>query len=294
MIFLGLDDAAKQREIARYCAERNVRKVVIFSPARFRPAFDLSVPVEHIEWAEIIQYKHYYRLLQEIDGSTLLVVNECLRTQNRNELTYNCLRLFLQQADHQLVFQYLPLIDTWADFAILFDFDTKSRWKREPIGPELLREAKVSVAAPPLELRAIPVEVDAKTRAAYAREKAQLLDEVRGDVTKDPHNIPRNLYLAGGRAKLARVADGRACVGRNNRFKLPGLATYAEATYPSAPYVVVELPHNFIEFASFLALSRQASLDVLVADLPVDRWYFERYEAWLGRLRDAYATLVAT
>ena len=71
---------------------------------------------------EIIQYKFYYRLLQEIGKDTLLVVNECLRMQNRYDLTYNCLRLFLQQTPHALVFQYLPIIDTIADFMVLFDF----------------------------------------------------------------------------------------------------------------------------------------------------------------------------
>jgi hypothetical protein len=30
---------------------------------------------------------------------------------------------------------------------------------------------------------------------------------------------------------------------------------------------------------------------VLVTELKVDGWYFERFEAWAGRVRDAYATL---
>lgn len=290
MIFLGLDDAAKDAEIVRYCAEHAIRKVVIFSPEKYRRA--CSFPEhEHIEWAEIIKYKFYYRLLQEIDASTLVVVNECLRTQNRHELTYNCIRLFLQQTPHQLVFEYLPLIDTWDDFAILFDFDTGSRWKREKIGAELLREAKVRVTPVHVELRAVLVDVDAKTRAAYANEKTALLADVRSDPGKDPHNIPRNLYLVGGKAKLGHVDPRRAYVGRNNRLKIPGLTTYKEGAYPGAPHVVFELPHNFIDFVDFLALSRQTRLDVLVADLPVDRWYLERYQTWTGRLRDAYATL---
>jgi len=293
VIHLGLDDAAKQRVLTRYCRDHGVRKVVVFAPARFRPALDLGVPTDHVEWAEIIEYRHYYRLLQEIDRQTLLVVNECLRTQNRHELTYNCLRLFLQQTDHRVIFQYLPLVDTWEDFAVLFDLDTKSRWKRDPIGPELLREADIQVVRPALELHAIPVAVDDKTRAAYGRAKQDLVEEVRRDVNRDPHNIPRNLYLVGGRAKVQHVEAGRAYVGRNNRFKLPALVPYGEPHYPASPYRVFELPHNFIEFAGFLALSRQQNLDCLVADLPADRWYFDRYQAWLGRLQEAYARLGA-
>lgn len=290
MILLGLGDAAKDAEIARYAAEHQIRKVVVLAPEKYRRPCSF-MPSESIEWAEIIQYKFYYRLLAEIDGSTLVVVNECLRTQNRHDLTYNCIRLFIAQTPHVLVFQHLPLIDTWEDFAVLFDFATKSRWKREKIGADLLREATVRVAPVPLELHAIPVQVDAKTRTAYEKEKAALLADVRSDPGKDPHNIPRNLYLCGGKAKLGHVDPAIAYLGRNERFKLANITTYKEPAYPSAPYVVFELPHNFIDLADFLALSRQARLDVLVADLKVDRWYFDRYQAWAQRLRDAYALL---
>jgi hypothetical protein len=292
VIMLGLDEAAKQAEIVRYCAEHEIRKVVVFSPQRFRPALDLPVPHEHVEWAEIILYKFYYRLLREIDGSTLLVVNECLRTQNRNELTYNCLRLFLKQTSHQVVFQYLPLIDTFDDFAILFDLDTKSRWKREKIGQDMLRQTTIRVAPVELELRPLPVPVDAKLAAAYAWEKEKLLAEVRDDVDKDPHLIARNLLLVSGKAKLPHIDPARRYVGRNNRYKLPNLETYREAT-GAGERVVFELPHNFIDLADFLAVSRQSTVDVLVADTKAERWYLDRHQAWAQRVRDAYAALGA-
>jgi hypothetical protein len=282
VILLGLDDTEKDAAIARYCTEHAIRKVVVFSPAKFRFTCSFATH-EHVEWAEIIKYIFYYRLLQEVDASTLLVVNECLRTQERNDLTYNCLRNFLNQTEHQLVFQHLPLIDTAEDFMVLFDFDTRSRWKREKLSADLLRESTIRVREVPLELHAVEVATDAKTKAAYAREKRSLID---GIGLKDPHTIPRNLYLMSGKAKLAHVDTARAYVGRNNRFKLPNLATYRESAYPRAPYVVFEICHNFIDFADFLALSRQARVDVLVADLNIDRWYLERYQAWVGRVRE--------
>ena len=293
MILLGLDDAAKQAEIARYCAEHAIRKVVVFSPARFRPDFTLDVPLEHVEYAEIILYKFYYRLLREIDAGTLIVVNECLRTQNRNDLTYNCLRHYLQNTDHQLVLQYLPLIDTFADFAILFDFDTKSRWKRDAIDAAKIRaEARVQVEPVRVVLEPVEVPVDAKVRAAYAKEKARLLDEVRGDVDKDPHLIPRNLLLVSGKAKVAHVDPARRYVGRNNRLKLDNLETYREARGPG-PRVVLEFCHNFLDLTDFLAVSRQHVVPVLVADTKTERWYLDRFQAWAQRLHDAYAMLGA-
>lgn len=299
MIHLGLDDAAKSAVVTRYVEEHAVRKVYVLSPAKFAPSYAAEKmadpttqgdgrPGLYIEWADIIQYRFFYKLMQEVDRDTLIVVNECLRTQNRHDLTYNCIRNFVQQTPHQLVFQYLPIIDTIEDFMVLFDFDTRSRRKREPFTPAFLDESRPRGARVELDLREVSVSTDAKTKAAYAREKRALID---GLGLKDPHTIPRNLYLRSGKAKLAHVAPGASYVGRNNRFKLEHMQTYKEAAYPRAPYVVFELPHNFIDFADFLTLSRQTAADVLVADLKVDRWYFERYQAWAGRVRDVAATL---
>lgn len=286
MILLGLDAATKDARISAYCAEHGVQRVFVLSPAKYQ--FPVSFePHEHIEWADIIEYKFFYRLLQEIDANTLVVVNECLRTQNRYDLTYNCIRHFLNQAGHQLVFQYLPIIDTVEDFMILFDFDTRSRWKRDKFRAELLKESHIESAPATPALRPIEVETDAKTRAAYAKKKRELID---GIGLKDPHTIPRNLYLMSGKAKLQHVAADADYVGRNNRFKLERLRTYADTAFPAAS-TVFEFCHDVIHFGDFLALSRQTTVDVLVADLKVDRWYLARYEAWTKRLLDAYAAL---
>lgn len=285
MIRIGYDDAAKDAIVSAYCRERGIGKVFVLSPGRFRPT--LSVPHEVIEWANIIEYQYYYRLLREIDRSTLVVVNECLRTQNRYELAYNCIRLFLQQTDHRIVFQYLPLIESIADFMALFDFDTRSRWKRESFCPGLLAESDIRLRPVSVAFAEIPVETDAKTREAYAREKRRLID---GIGLKDPHTIPRNLLLMSGRAKLPAVDPGRRYVGRNNRFKLPNLETYREAS-GEGERAAFELCHNFIDMADFLAVSRQSRVDVLVSDLKVDRWYFDRYQRWAGGLREAYSIL---
>ena len=290
MIHLGLTNAEKAAVIRAYCSEHGVRKVYVLSPENF--AFDCGLAhggAEAIEWAEIIKYRTFYRLLQEIDAGSLVVVNECLRTQNRYDLTYNCIRHFLAQAGHQIVFQWLPLIDDIADFMVLFDFDTRSRWKRERFDADLVREnAAVSFTARTPVFSRIPVAVDGKTRDAYAAEKAKLFANLG---VKDPHTIPRNLYLVSGKPKLASLDGARPYVGRNNRFKLCTMQTYGEAAYSAAPYTVFELPHNFINFADFLALSGQREVPVLTADLPVDGWYFQRYGQWAERIADGYASL---
>lgn len=301
MIHLGLDDAAKAAIVARYHAEHAIRKIFVFSPERFSPSFapeHMSDPATqgdgrpglYIGWPDLVEYRYYYKLLQEIDRETLVVINECLRTQNRNDLTYNCIRNYLNQTGHVLVFQYLPLIDTIEDFMTLFDFTTRSRWKREKFRSDLLHEARVDVAPVPIEIRPIHVLVDDKARAAYAKEKAALLAEVRGDPDKDPHLIPRNLLLVSGKAKLAHVNPARRYVGRNNRFKLPNLETYRDAAGPGER-VALELPHNFIEMSDFLTVSRQRAIEVLAADTKADEWYLRRFQDWTQRVNDAAAVL---
>lgn len=286
MIYLGRNNLEKDQRVADYCAAHGIEKVFVFSPAKFKPA--ISFPnVEHIEYAEIIQYKFYYRLLQEIGSNTLLVINECLRTQNRYDLTYNCLRNFLNQTQHQLIFQYLPLIDQAEDFMTLFDFDTRSRWKREKLSADLLRESRIEARRVPISFQAVPVETSERLKAEYQAQKAKLFDDLG---LKDPHTIPRNLYLMSGKAKFA-AADGGWYVGRNNRFKMERLQTYKESAYQNAPYTVFELCHNFIDFADVVSLSGQHSFDVLTADLKVDHWYLARYQEWAERINASYSIL---
>ena len=295
MIYLGLDNSVKDARIVEYAAAHQIERVVILSPAKFR--FACSAPnVEVIEWAEIIQYKFFYRLLQEINPQTLVVVNECLRTQNRYDLTYNCIRHFLNQTRHQLVFQYLPLIDSLADFMILFDFDTRSQWKREKFSSGLLQHAQIDIQSKPMGFQPIEIETTATVQAAYAKEKERLFANLG---LKDPHTIPRNLYLMSGKTKAAHVnaatnglfADAGWYIGRNSRLKLERLQTYKEEAYPNAPYTVLELSHNFIDFADFMALSGQTSFEVLTTDLNVDGWYLARYQGWKERVESAYASL---
>src|SRR5690606_4156168 len=202
-------------------------------------------------------------------------------------LTYNCIRNFLNQTTHQLVFQRLPIIDTIEDFMVLFDFDTRSRWKRAPFSPDLLSEVQLHVAPLPINFWRLDVPTDDRTKEAYQREKQKLID---GIGLKDPHTIPRNLHLFAGKAKLKHVDTGLAYVGRNNRFRLSNLKTYDEA-YGGEGWTIFEFCHRFIDFSDFLAQTDSREINALVSDLKVDEWYFERFRAWGRRLDDAYAAL---
>lgn len=300
MIYLGLDDDAKSAAVEDYIAQHGITKVFVISPDRFAPAFAptaVTHPDEvdgrrgvYIPWPLHIEYRYYYRVLQAADPTTLVVLNEVLRGQQRTMLSFNCIRTFLRHANHQLVFQYLPIIDSLDDVMTLVDFDTRSRWWDQPFSSEMLKEVELHITPVPIEIVPVRVPVDEKTRAAYSKEKTTLLAEVRGDPDKDPHLIPRNLLLVSGKAKLPFVDPARRYVGRNNRVKLPNMETFRDAKGPGER-VVFELPHNVIELADLLTVSRQSRVEVLVADTKTEDWYLSRFQGWAERVRDATLVL---
>lgn len=287
MICLGASSQEKVDMIAQYCADHHISKVVVFSPEAY--ALPLQDRWEAVEYSQIIQYVFYYRLLQEIGSDTLLVVNECLRNQNRHDLTYNCLRNYLNQTKHVIVFQHLPIIDAWDDFAILFDLATQSRWKRERITSDHLHHVRVVGCAQVPMFREVPVPTPNSIKTAYDKKKAELF---AGIGLRDPHTLPRNLYLVGGKAKQP-ACHGRTCIGRNNRLGL-GHATFDAGPWSPVPDTIVEFPHDFRDMADLLALTRARSFDVLVADLKVDRWYWDRYQSWVHRQSEACSLLGVT
>jgi hypothetical protein len=299
MIYLGYARAEKEQIITEYQVAHDIRKTVVIAPERF----PLTIAgADQVGYADVIMYVTFYRLLQEIDRDTLVVLHECLRTQNRYDLAYNCIRNYLNRTGHVLIFQTLPQIDEQEDFMVLFDWATQSRWKRRHFDAELIRtEAQVSVREWPLALRRIDVPTSAATQRKYAQERERLFAELGA---RDPHTLPRNLYLLGGRDKQAFIAaragaQSGLCaetaapqwfVARNKRLGAERMVTYDDVQ-PGQQYTVVEFPHRFIDWCDFVTFTGQAASRVLVADLPVDRWYFDRYVAWKERIDVTYASL---
>lgn len=288
MIALGFGRDEKTKTIASYCAEHGCSKLVVIAKDGIDTPVDFAGEVKRVPFHDSDKYKWFYPLLQWIDSRTLIVLDECLRLQNRYDIKYNCFRHYLQQTTHQLIFQYLPIIDTIEDFMVLFDLDTRSRWKRERFRPELLDEVDLRVNSIDVRFHRVHVPSNGDLLAAYDREKKRLFDTIG---LKDPHTIPRNLYLIPGKAKLSCVDPFRHYLGRNNRFKFDRLQRYKEKQYPSVPYAVFEFCHNFIDFSDVVTLSGQSDFDVLTTNLRVDAWYLSRFQQWTQRIQDAYAAI---
>ncbi|MDF1578612.1 MAG: hypothetical protein P1P81_09255 [Desulfobulbales bacterium] len=287
MIFFGQTNREKCEHITATLAS-GFDKVIIISPTRFR--FDYRPESgEWLDWDQVIMYRHFYRLLQEIDHCTVLVINECLRKKNRNDLTYNCIRHYINQAGSVIIFQYLPIIDSIEDFMILYDFATNTRWKHKHLEQVDLTEAAISGRRVVPELNSTAEAATPAETKTYNDKKKKLFAELGA---KDPHTLPRNLYLQTGRVRCRLIDSGKNYVGRNNRFKLKNLATYREVQPGRKVDSVFELPHNPIEFNDFIALGRPNKLEILLTDLPVDQFYWNRYQSWLREINRAYAALL--
>lgn len=286
MICIGYNNNEKVEIVRDFIASNSVHRVFIFHPED--RICDYGIDAEYITYKNLIEYEFFYRVLQETDKHTLIIVDECLRTQNRNDLTYNCLRHFINQSGYEIVFQYLPIIDNIEDFMILFDFDTKSRWKREKFSKYLLQESEIRVNRLDLVFEEQTITCTEKTKSQYIKEKKKLFENIG---LKDPHTIPRNLYLISGKEKTTCVNSEAKYIGRNNRFKLENMFTYKQPI-PVGEYVVFEFPHNFIDFTDFLYFSKQTKIPVITTDLKVEQWYLVRYNNWLKNLNHAYNSIL--
>lgn len=281
MIYIGLHN--KAQIIEQYVRDNQISHIHLISPIKF--PLKLDIETDYIDYEHAIDYPIFYRLIQEVGDTHLIVLNECLRTQNRYDLTYNCIRHFLNQTSHQLIFNQLPLIDSIDDFMILFDFDSKSMWKREKFNLNLIKtSSNVSVSLPQIVFNAIPVYTQELTKQYYQQERDRLFSEIGN---KEPDTIPRNLYLIGGKDKL--FMNSNLCVARNKRLKAQNVITYDD--YKSGEVDVLEFPHRFIDFSDFMRKSEKFEYNVLLADLPVDHWYFNRYTEWSNRINETCASL---
>lgn len=281
MICLGLSEIEKVDMISQYVKENGIKSVISIT------GLGASLTEDDYPFKEIIEYKSFYHLLQTIDVSTLLVVNECLRTQNRYDLAYNCVRNFLTQTQHKLIFQRFPFIDQPEDFMILFDFETRSQWKRESYDLELLKQADIIASPQYVKFDSVTIGVSAATKRRYKKKRDQLFAELGA---RDPHTIPRNLYLVSTADKKKSLQDKYLYVARNKRFKAGNISTYREVD-SNKSYKVIDLPHRFIDFSDYLFVTRQSNVEVLVVDLKVERWYFQRYTEWSERLNAFYSEI---
>ena len=252
MIRIGLTQKQKHHEIKEYVSSNPVKSVIVFSPEKFKMELpDLGdIPIRQIEYNEVIMYRTFYPLLEEIGNDHLLVVNEFMRTRNRNDLTYNCLRHYLNQCGHSIIFEYFPFIKSNEDFMILLDFDTKSKYKGTGFRADLIEGEDV---------------------------RCQRYD-----------TIPRQLHVFCGKWKRPLINSELEYVARNARFSKPNVVTFPNAK-PGHNYTLLDFPSRRMDFNDFLRRTEQHRFTFLSTGFSVDQYYINSFNEWKKRLEEFYA-----
>lgn len=181
-IYIGECD--KTKIVNEYISGNKIDKVYIIGD-------DISIDFENketIKFSDTIMYKYFYRLLQEINKDSLIVLNECLKKQNRYDLTYNCIRRYMLQTDHRIIFNYFPIIKAQEDFMILYDMLQNNPFLKESY-KYITEFENVEIGNVVFDVNKTDVVLPNECEAEYEHEKENLI----GKVNKDPDIIPRGL-----------------------------------------------------------------------------------------------------
>lgn len=285
MIRIGLSAREKQKEFDNYLANNEIKKIFCFHYEKFPLTILTSVPIEYFTYADIIEYKPFYHLLEVINSSTLLIFNECMRTQNRSDLTYNCAHHYCNQTPHKLIFEHFPIIENKNDFMILLDFQDKGKYKGKSFDYVFLQNEDVKIKPFKIKLETINVPITDKDRERYEKKKGFLFDSL-GE--KDPDTIPRNLQLLAGGMKKKVIVSDQLYIARNKRFKLENVLTYNDIT-GKGDYIIIDTHFRRLDFNDFLKTTGMNKVKYLCTTLPIDNVIATEFMKWKAGLDAIYA-----
>lgn len=143
---------------------------------------------ENVKFADTIMYKYFYRLLQEINQKSLIVLNESLKKQNRYDLTYNCIRRYVLQTPHRLIFNYYPIIKSQEDIMILYDMLQNNPFLKEQY-KYITKFENIEIGNVEFEINKTEIVLPDICVEEYEKEKENVINQVN----KDPDIIPRRL-----------------------------------------------------------------------------------------------------
>lgn len=285
MIRIGLEPKEKQKVVDEYLSNNNINKVYCLYYRDFKPSYKTDCEIEYVEYADIIMYKYFYRLLEEIDDKKLIIVDGCMRTQNRSELTYNCVHHYLNQTPHKIIFEHFPIIDSKDDFMILLDFENKGKYKGKSFDYIFLHDEDIKIKPRKIKLNTIPVEISEKDFENYEKKKEYLFDNLGN---KDPNTIPRELQLFAGNLKKRAIQPDKLYVARNKRFKLDNVLTYNEIA-GKGDYIVIDTHYRRLNMNDFLRISGMSTIKYLCTTLSIDNVIVNEFSKWKARLDAIYA-----
>lgn len=286
MIRIGLNEKQKQEEIKKYVKENNIKNVIVFSPKNmFMKLPKMDIPIRQIDYDEIIMYRTFYPLLEEIGKNHLLIANELMRDKNRNCLTYNCYAKYTNQTEHRIAFNYFPIISERRDIMILIDFINSQQHKGFGINNVDISKYDIKCIRKDIELSIVDIPLPESALDEYNEEKERLFDKLGN---KSPDTIPRNLHIWTGKFKKPFLNDSEVYIARNKRFKQKNIFVYKEAV-PGLKYIIIDIPFRRLEFNDFLRTTGQEDLQYLSTGFGVDKVYIKDLKDWIKEVENIYA-----
>ena len=288
-INIGFKKEYKLNVINAALEKEDITKVVYFTHDKNEP-LEIDFPdVEYRTWSDAIMYRYFYPLLEKIDNHTLLIFDEMMRTQKRNDLTYNCLHHYGNQTNNILVFQWFPMIENQEDFMILLDMAYPYTYKGQPFSNEFLKMESVTIF--PVFAKfwryLLDDDITDEEQEAYDEEKEMLFENIGN---KDPDTIPRTLHIWCGthykkKYHMTKHPDD-TYITRNSRFK--GFKTVKWADKSNAD-IIVDFPVRQIQFNDYCYKNQKSVFYFIDTGLSADKVYFNHYENWAERLGEIYA-----
>ena len=284
MIRIGLSQREKQLVINDYISGIDIKKVFCFYYKDFPVKYKVDCQIEYIEYADIEMYKFFYRLLEEIDETSLIIIDGCLRTQNRSELIYNCAHHYLNQTPHKIIFEHFPIIDSKDDFMILLDFENKGKYKGKSFDYLFLQQEDIKMKQHKIKMDIVNVQVTDKDREKYEAKKNDLFDNLGN---KDPDTIPRALQLFAGDLKKKAVDHDKLYVARNKRLKMDNIFAYGDIKN-KGQYIVIDTHYRRLNMNDFIKVSDMITIKYLCTTLSIDDFVITEFSKWKARLDAIY------
>lgn len=288
MLRIGLSSKEKQKTVSDYIsAHVEIKKIYVLFYKKFKPFYEVpsNVDIEYVEYSDIIMYKFFYRLLEDINNNSLIIIDGCVRTLERNDLTYNCAHHYLNQTEHRIIFDLFPIVADTNDIMILFDYNTPGKFKGISFDYKMLKTEDVQIKPYPLKLSVIPVPVAEKQLHDYEKKRDALFDTLEN---KDPATIPRQLQLIAGNYKKALIEPNEQYVARNKRLKLKNVSSYAD-TLLTYDYVVVDMHYSKLQMIDYIKQTEAKTIRYLATPLPIDKVVINEFSEICARLEAIYA-----
>jgi hypothetical protein len=280
MIRIGFNKQEKNIIVTDYLKNNpDITKVYIIYSELFKIDYQLQIDHEYIEFVNTIEYVYFYRFLAEITDNSLIIIDECMRTSNRNVLTYNCIHHFLNQTKHKIIFEYFPIISNKKDFMILLNFQDKDRYKKKSFSWDFLAEQDIVMKYNKIIFEVISVSLTDNQIAKY-KQKVQTLFDNLGD-QKDPDIIPRNLQLYVGNLKKNMIDPTKTYLARNKRFNLDNVYSYQELSNQTRDLkfdYIIDFHYRQLHMNDYIKLFNVDTIRYLSTDLSIDNYYVNKIQ----------------